>query len=48
MNQEKNPDKEFRFKLKLLDSNEETKDRQGEENADIDDESFDDYFAFPN
>ena len=48
MNQERNPDKEFRLKLKLLDSREETKERLGEENADFDDDSFDDnYFIFP-
>ena len=47
MNQEKNPDKEFRIKLRLLDNKEETKERQGEENANFEDDSFDDYFAFP-
>ena len=48
MNQDRNPDKEFRLKLKLLDNREETKERLGEENADFDDESItDSYFVFP-
>ena len=42
-----NPDKEFQIKLRLLDSAEETKERAGEENADIDDdEDIDNYMAF--
>ena len=47
MNQEGDPDKEFRIKLHVLEDKEETKEEIGEENAEDDDFVSDSYFTFP-